>query len=620
MSSFDNELNICLDLLESRISSTTDEKITPDVALILLNIWLAEKKDLIEGNGIEKTEEQVKTNIANLARQFPIVWNEKDTYNHVFPTFPKEDYIAYLSEINNSYKNLPIPNYTPKKFDFNKNELLITSSDVILMIHEKNNGKDHYGLTFKSLQKISSPRLFIFMTNCFNAILTGDFSLCQDWCSANICPRFKGGDKNDPKRFRPLMILPLFVRIFDSILSRKLHDVILKHNVIDTKVQKAIMKNSSGLWENVFEVNMKINEMLKEKSEKLFFFIDLNNAFGSVNYRTMLIILQKYNFSPELSSYFERYYKNVFGIYQKETFKWNNGIFQGSALSNIFFLLYIDFALKNIFIDLKMMKKINNDHDFQENTFAFVDDIVMILPKDEKVSGILKLTEKILMYYGLSINQNKTYFVIQDQSINELEYNGIIYKKASIDFKYLGHSLFIYQKEVFENIFERTKYCLETIDSFNIPNQLKAYIYYINVFLRINRIIECFYLINGKNELMDQIFDEISYFIYRWGVSDYGEYTRRHFEYMFEKGKAKLLKSPNLLEYHKMVEVLDIEKYGVDPHKPVDFTDIMEFQSPKLEVIEENLKTLKSNNYFPIEHYEKCQGDMYSSNFVAWVE
>ena len=47
MSSFDNELNICLDLLESRINSTTDEKITPDVALILLNIWLADKKDLI---------------------------------------------------------------------------------------------------------------------------------------------------------------------------------------------------------------------------------------------------------------------------------------------------------------------------------------------------------------------------------------------------------------------------------------------------------------------------------------------------------------------------------------------------------------------------------------------
>ena len=31
-----------------------------------------------------------------LARQFPLVWNEKDTYQNVYPNFPKEDYINYF--------------------------------------------------------------------------------------------------------------------------------------------------------------------------------------------------------------------------------------------------------------------------------------------------------------------------------------------------------------------------------------------------------------------------------------------------------------------------------------------------------------------------------------------
>jgi len=29
---------------------------------------------------------------------------------------------------------------------------------------------------------------------------------------------------------------------------------------------------------------------------------------------------------------------------------------------------------------------------------------------------------------------------------------------------------------------------------------------------------------------------------------------------------------------------------------------------------------LRKNNYFPIEHYEKCGNSFYADNFVAWTE
>jgi len=86
-------------------------KIRPDVALIKLNKWLGENKEIISTFPNPKRDpSQTHNSISSIAKQFPVVWAEKDTYNHVFPRFEKETYIEYLSQINNSYKNLPVPN------------------------------------------------------------------------------------------------------------------------------------------------------------------------------------------------------------------------------------------------------------------------------------------------------------------------------------------------------------------------------------------------------------------------------------------------------------------------------------------------------------------------------
>jgi len=612
-------------------------KIRPDVALIKLNKWLGENKEIISTFPNPKRDpSQTHNSISSIAKQFPVVWAEKDTYNHVFPRFEKETYIEYLSQINNSYKNLPVPNYNPpfqlnNLATFNKNWFKFEDYELFWFLQDKPyNGKDFYHLSYENLLKVTKncPDLPKFIIKCYNDIMKGKYSLCNEWCSASIAARFKGGDKTNPKQFRPLMVLPILVRLLDSILCTKLHDIILQYGIIDTRVQKAVLKNSSGLWENVFGVNMRINEMMKRDDDnELFLFIDLTNAFGSVNYRTMLTILQKHNFGPEFSLYFERYYKNVSGVYQGTQFKWKNGLFQGSALSNILFLLYIDYTMKNLFQDLKALKLINNSYDLQENSFAFVDDIVMILPKNEKTPKVLHFLNKFLPFYGFEINYKKTYFVIKDQTVDTLEFNKITYHKATKDFAYLGHSLFLFKDEVLGNILEKTEKSLYTIDSFNMSGKIKAYIYYTNIFLRISRILETIFLINGKCELMDRLMEIVTYFVYRWGMSDFEDYGKKHFEYIFTRGSTKLLKCPNLKNYQAIVDKADLEKfherYGFitdNQMRNQDFSDILGFDCPQLEIMEDNLKTMKSNNYFPIEHFEKTGNCFYADNFVSWIE
>lgn len=626
MESFTVELNTFFEELQNKVSFDEilpEGKIRPDVALIELNIWISQQSEVISTlPGTKKNSEQVKNNIAFIARQFPVVWNEKDLSHHVRPHFKKEEYIAYLSSINNSYKNLPLPNYSPPFSLYNlpnyeKKWCNITLEEFTNIVTEKtNNGKDFYGLSFLNLDKLilKFPEIAEFIVKCYNNIINGNYNLCAEWCSSHIAARYKGGDKADVKRFRPLMVLPIIVRIMDCILSRKLHDIILKYNIIDTRVQKAIMKNSSGLWENVFDVNMRISKI---RDDQIFLFIDLVNAFGSVNYRTMLTILQKYNFSPEFSTYFERYYKNVFGIYQSESFKWKDGLFQGSALSNIFFLIYIDFCIKNLFQDLKSMQIIDTSYDLQDNSFAFVDDIVIILKNNERLPRVIEFMTDFLTYYGFKINEDKTYFVIKDKSVDSLCFNEIVYKKADPEFHYLGHSLFIFQEDVLTSILEKLKKCLTTIESFNISGKIKAYIYYSCIFTRISRILETFYLINGRTHLMDKIMEQIGYFIYRWGGKDYLDYGRKHFEHIYSKGMTKLNKSPNLQEYLKTIEQNPEIKQELEEN---DFKSILGYDSPDFDVLEDNLKTMKSNNYFPIEHYEKNGSCFYADNFVSWIE
>jgi len=617
MSSFNQLLFAFLQTLN--INFDVDQKegfIRPDVALILLNKWLAQNQDVISKM---KKHSESETNIAHIAKQFPIQWDEKEYFENVHPFFNKESYIEYLSSINDSYKNLPIPNYHVNPIydlpEYDKNWFKINETDLIMFIAEKNHGKDFYGLSYEMLNKvIINIELVKLITKCYNSIIQGNYVLSKEWCSANIVGKYKGGNKDEPKNFRPLMIMPILVRIFEGLISRKIHNICLERNIIDTQVQKAILKECSGIWENVFEVNMRLKEMFEKNLDSFFLFIDLKNAFGSVNYRNMLIILQKYNFCPEFSSYFERYYKNVHGIYFNDSFKWKNGLFQGSSLSNVLFLIYIDFAMKNFFQDLKGFNLINKEYDFSKNSFAFVDDIAIILSKNDDLSSIMKLMGRILSFYGFQINTNKTYFLTND-SIENIELNGIKYAKASKDFKYLGHSLFIYGNDVIENILRKVERSLFVIDSFNISSIVKIYIFYTNIFLRINRTIECYYLINGVSELMRKIFEEISFYAYRWGVKEHFQYEKYHLSHIYKNASNKLLKSKNLIEYHNII--MDVVKYGVEENKD-DFVHFLMEEIPKKEILEESLNTHRKNNYFPRDFSRSC--NVYSENFVAWQE
>lgn len=450
-------------------------------------------------------------------------------------SFPPSIYINYMKSVGKSRKKLPLPNYSPlfklwETHKFDKEWMRFTSEDILGAIQGKDT-KDQYGANFIVLRSLIDlePKLLYFLVDCYNRLL--DYELCPEWSNCGLVPAHKGGDTSDPKNFRPLTILPLFVRIWDSIISKKLSELLKKYGVIDTLVQRGVLSGVGGLSQNLLDVN---RAMLSMSDDKTCLFIDITNAYGSVNYGLLSHILREYNFAPALTEYIKNYYMNAYASYDGQMFRWENGLYQGSGLSNVLFLIYMDYALKNVMTDLKMMRIIDFRFDIQANTRAFVDDLVMFLPNDSCCPAIEFIQMLFSRFYGLEINQKKTYFFMNDEKVRELAIGDICFQRVDIDFRYLGQGLMCF-RNFLENYRKIIRSYLEEIDAFDIDPKYKLYLYYRRIFHRINRTLKCYYAVYGRTASLDGIMKLVGYFIYRWSGSFPSTYLVKHIEYIVNK-------------------------------------------------------------------------------------
>ena len=466
------------------------------------------------------------------------------------PSFPSSVYISHMKSVGKSRQRKPLPNYHPlfKLWDthkFDKEWMRITREDIMSTIENKDTS-DNYGASFFILHRLIDlePKLLDFMVDCYNGLL--DHEICPEWSNCGLIPSHKGGDISDPNNFRPLTVLPLVVRIWDSVISKKLSYLLKKYGVIDTLVQRGILSGVGGLSQNLLDVNRAMCSMC---DDEICFFIDITNAYGSVNYGLLCHILREYHFSPALTEYIETYYMNAHASYDNQIFRWDNGLYQGSGLSNVLFLIYMDYVLKNAMIDLKMMRILDFGFDLQDKTRAFVDDLVMFLPVKSYDTIIQFIQMLFSRFYGLEINQSKTYFFMNNAKVSELAIGDIQFKRVHIDFLYLGIGLMCFCEEFLTNYYKKIQLYLEEIETFTIDSKYKLYLYYRRVFQRINRTLECYYSIFGRTAGLDEIMKLIGYFIYRWTDAFPSTYLAKHIEYIGNKATNKELSESEMVDF-----------------------------------------------------------------------
>jgi len=213
-----------------------------------------------------------------------------------------------------------------------------------------------------------------------------------------------------PKAFRPIVLLNILGKLIEKVVAERLQFMVM-HNDFIHRSQLSSLKFKSTSDAGIALTHIVRSGWAKGKSTSTLAF-DISQFFLSLNYRLLILILEKASLNPKVTAFFVNYL-----VQRRTNYLWNDlsspmfdvnvGVGQGSALSPIlstlylFLLLYIlENWLKNLKIPISIL--------------SFVDDGLFITQNksfDTSNSHLFcsyNVLSKLLDNFSLIIKHSKT--------------------------------------------------------------------------------------------------------------------------------------------------------------------------------------------------------------------
>lgn len=557
-----NEIKQLYDTNISSLFVELYEEINPDLKLVIISKWIKRVFSTINLKNYSKESIYKKTVLEDKLNLDFLPKQKTDEDCNLGIT----DVVNYIDSLDAGIKKLPKQKITD---DYLKHNFKIKPENLnyLCLINKKWNSlsKGYYGVPWIIISRLYSYFMdfrWIINNILFSLINMDHSDLSESWKKVKIFFIFKGGDVNNITRYRPLCILPTVVKITETCLTEYILNFILKNEKISTRFQKAHVKNINGCWERVFYINHKLFNREKRKLNDVALFLDIKNAFGSVNYGKLFNILKKNNYPKQFITYVENFYDNLSVEFKNTKMQWKNGLLQGSCLSNILFLIYIDDCLKEYAILLEKITNCQYNNYFFNNIFAYVDDLTIFLKKTMNLNKILKITEVHFKDYGFTFNVKKMFYEEFQGEDLDLKMYDIQIKRADKNSRYLGQPL-ITNKSIVKDINSEIKEKLEKIDSLDVPNNVKIHLYYVFIYHKLMRFFEIFYSILGK-EIYDKItlYEEI--YLSKWANKNLQKYFYYRRYTILKNVKIKLKKNlfDNMKKFFPILDNLPMAIYG----------------------------------------------------------
>ena len=223
---------------------------------------------------------------------------------------------------------------------------------------------------------------------------------------AKVISLFKKGSPELPSNYRPISLLPIFSKLFEKLMYKRLYRFLEVHNIFYS-LQFGFQENRST-DHALISMTESIRNTLDCKKFGCGIFIDLQKAFDTVNHQFLLSKLEHYGIRGCALDWFKSYlsqrkqYVSING-HNSDLLTVKCGVPQGSVLGPLLFLIYIN--------DLHIVSSKLKFYLFADDGNIYFEDknllnLVKIVNKE------LKFVMKWLSANKLSLNVGKTNFII----------------------------------------------------------------------------------------------------------------------------------------------------------------------------------------------------------------
>ncbi len=162
---------------------------------------------------------------------------------------------------------------------------------------------------------------------------------------AKVVPIFKKGEQDSFSNYRPISILPIFSKILERLVHKRLYNFISKFNLLH-KNQFGFRPNLSCEMALIQAYNYIVTN-LDAKNHTLGIFLDLSKAFDTINHDILFSKLDHYGVRGLAFEWFRNYLSNrmqfvSFSGHNSSHSNISCGVPQGSILGPLLFIIYIN--------------------------------------------------------------------------------------------------------------------------------------------------------------------------------------------------------------------------------------------------------------------------------------
>lgn len=267
------------------------------------------------------------------------------------------DFNSYFSNIANKIiSSLPVSNEDPiatmqntkqnslGSYDkFVLNEISFVEMRNIINNLKNRNSVDYYGLNSKIIKHLKDL-IIIPLTKLLNKAITLNI-FPKAFKISRVVPVFKKGDADNASNYRPISIIPIFGKIFESALKIRVEHYFESKNLLSASQFgfRSGKSTISALADFVTFITNNINEGSYVASS----FCDLTKAFDCLTHDLLLKKLEMYHFHPNTISFFKSYLSGRTQYVENNNVKSDplpikTGVLQGSVIGPLFFIIFVN--------------------------------------------------------------------------------------------------------------------------------------------------------------------------------------------------------------------------------------------------------------------------------------